>query len=381
MSLLITGKAAPQLSGVLPMRDLGVSGGSVSARLPAIRPPQRGNRERHFPNRTARPLMRVERRGFLATLAGGLLAVASSASGQPSTRLPLVGSLSSGAPNPNGPSILTEPLAALGQVEGKTFVLETRYAEGRVDRLSALAGELVRLNAAVIVTWGVEPLEAVRKATNRIPIVMVGSSDPVAMGLAASYARPGGNVTGVTFGGSELAGKRLGLLREALPGLSRVALLRDPATVPATVQQTESSARALKLHVETFDVKSPADLSGAFKAARKGGADAMLVNENSMLTAQRATLAKLGIQNRLAVIGSLRLSAEAGLLMSYGVDLPHVTQRIATQVDKILKGARPGDLPFKEPTKFELVINLKTAKALGLSIPQSLLLRADQVIQ
>src|SRR5215471_17528561 len=262
--------------------------------------------------------MRVERRGFLATLAGGLLAVASGASGQPSTKLPLVGSLSSA--NPQGPSILTEPLTALGQVEGKTFVLETRYAEGRVDRLPELAGELVRLNAAVIVTWGVEPLEAVRKATNRIPIVMVGSSEPVAMGLAASYARPGGNVTGVTFGDSQLAGKRLGLLREALPGLSRVALLRDPAALPATVQQTESSARALKLRLEVFAVKSPADLSGAFKADVKGRTGAMLVNENSMLTAQRTKLAELGIQNRLPVIGSLRLSAEAGLLMSYGVD-------------------------------------------------------------
>jgi putative ABC transport system substrate-binding protein len=269
----------------------------------------------------------------------------------------------------------------LGQVEGKTFVLEMRYAEGRVDRLPALAGELVRLNAAVIVTWGVEPLEAVRKATNRIPIVMVGSSDPVAMGLAASYAGPGGNVTGVTFGGSELAGKRLGLLREALPGLSRVALLRDPAMVPATVQQTESSARALKLHVETFAVKTPADLSSAFKAAVKGRAGAMLINENSMLTAQRAKLAELGIQHRLPVIGSLRVSAEAGFLMSYGVDLPHVTQRIATQVDRILKGVRPGDLPFEEPTKFEFVINLRTAKTLGLTFPPSLLARADQVIE
>jgi len=266
-------------------------------------------------------------------------------------------------------------------VEGKTFVLETRYAEGRVDRLPALAGELVRLNPAVIVTWGVEPLEAVLKATNRIPVVMVGSNDPVAMGWAASYARPGGNVTGVTFGGSELAGKRLGLLRETLPGLSRVALLRDPATLPATVQQAESSARALKLRLEIFAVKTPADLSGAFKAAVKGRADAMLVIESSMLTAQRARLAELGIQNRLPVIGSLRLSAEAGLLMSYGVDLPHVAQRIATQVDRILKGARPGDLPFEEPTKFELVINLKTAKALGLTIPPSVLAQADEVIQ
>jgi len=316
----------------------------------------------------------------MAVLAGGLLAAPLGASGQPSTKLPLVGSLSSG-PNTQGPSILAGPLAALGQVEGKTFVLEMRYAEGRVDRLPVLAGELVRLNAAVIVTWGVEPLEAVRKATNRIPIVMVGSSDPVAMGLAASYANPGGNVTGVTFGGSQLAGKRLGLLRDALPGLSRVALLRHPATEPASVQQTESSARALKLRLQVFSVKTPADLSGAFKAAVKGRADAMLVNETSMLTAQRAKLAELGIQNRLPVIGSLRQSAEAGLLMSYGVDLPHVTQRIVTQVDRILKGARPGDLPFEEPTKFELVINLKTAKALGLTIPQSILLQADQVIE
>jgi len=320
-----------------------------------------------------------DRRGIILGLVG-LLAAPLSASGQPSTKLPLVGSLASGS-STSGPSILAGPLAALGQVEGKTFVLQMRYAEGRVDRLPALAGELVRLNAAAIVTWGVEPLEAVRKATNRIPIVMVGSSDPVGMGLAASYARPGGNVTGVTFGGPELAGKRLGLLREALPGVSRVALLRDPAMVLATVQQTESSARALKLRLEVYAVKSPADLGGAFKAAVKDRADAMLVNESSMLTAQRAKLAELGIQNRLPVIGSLRLSAEAGLLMSYGVDLPHVVQRIATQVDRILKGARPGDLPFEEPTKFELVVNLKTAKALALTIPPSVLQRADQVIE
>src|SRR5215831_9268256 len=380
MSLLTGGRSSAPPFGHFASGRLGISVGSVSARLPAIRPPQRRSRERRSPGRTARPLMRVERRGFLATLMGGLLAAPLSASGQPSAKLPLVGSLTSG-PNSQGPSVLAAPLAALAQVEGKTFVLEMRYAEGRVDRLPALAGELVRLNAAVIVTWGVEPLKAVRKATNRIPIVMVGSSDPVAMGLAASYARPGGNVTGVTFGGSQLAGKRLGLLRDALPGLSRVALLRHPATEPASVQQTESSAKALKLRLQVFSVKTPADLSGAFKAAVKGRADAMLVNESSMLTAQRAKLAELGIQNRLPVIGYLRVPAEAGLLMSYGVDLPHVTQRIATQVDRILKVARPGDLPFEEPTKFELVINLKTAKALGLRIPPSLLGRADEVIQ
>jgi len=323
----------------------------------------------------------ISRRNFVGALAGGFLAAPLAAGAQPAPKVPRVGSLSTGPRSAAAAAVLSEPLVALGYVEGKTIIVERRYAEGRVDRLAALAGELVQLNVDVIVTWGVEPLEAVRKATSRIPIVMVGGNDPVATGLAASLSRPGGQVTGVTFGGPELAGKRLDLLREALPGLSRVVLLRDPSSLPASVRQTESAARALNLHLEVFTVKAAADLEGAFKSAVKARAGAIQLIESSMLTAQRAKIAELAIRSRVPVIGSLKPSAEAGLLMSYGVGLPHVNQRVAALVDKILKGARPADLPFEEPTKFELVVNLKTAKILGLTIPPSLLGRADEIIQ
>ena len=323
----------------------------------------------------------MDRRTFLGSLACGLLAAPPAVEAQPAPKVPRVGSLSTGPRTAAAASVLSEPLLALGYVEGKTIIVERRYAEGRVDRLPALAGELVQLNADVIVAWGVEPLEAVRKTTSRIPIVMVGGTDPVATGLAASLSRPGGQVTGVTFGGPELAEKRLELLREALPGLSRVVLLWDPSSLPASVRQTESAARALNLHLDVFTVNAAADLKGAFKSAVKGRAGAMQLNESSMLTAQRAKIAELSIRSRVPVIGSLKQSADAGLLMSYGVGLPHVNQRVAALVDKILKGARPGDLPFEEPTKFELVINLKTAKALGLTLPPALLARADEVIE
>jgi ABC-type uncharacterized transport system substrate-binding protein len=323
----------------------------------------------------------MDRRRFIGTVTGGLVAAPLAAEAQQAPKVPRVGSLSTGPETAASASVLGKPLAALGYVEGKTIIVERRYAEGRVDRLPALARELVQLSADVIIAWGVEPMEAVRNATSHIPIVLAGGTDPVTMGLAASLSRPGGQVTGVSFGGPELAGKRLELLREALPGLSRVALLRDPATLPATVRQTESAARALNLHLDIFTLKTAADLERAFKSAVKGRAGAMQVNESSMLTAQRAKIAELAIRSRVPVIGSRKESAEAGLLMSYGVSLPHVTQRIAVLVDKILKGASPGDLPFENPTQFELVINLKTAKALGLTIPASLLQRADQVIE
>ena len=329
---------------------------------------------------TARALGLERRRFLLLTLAGSLAAPLA-AEAQPDPKIPRVGSLTTGPRTAASVSVLSDPLAALGYVEGKTIIVERRYADGRVDRLPALAEELVRLKADVIVAWGVEPLEAVRKATSRIPIVLVGGTDPVAMGLAASLSRPGGQVTGVSFGGPELAGKRLELLREALPGLSRVALLRDPATQPAVIQQTQSAARALSLQLDVFTVNAAADLEKAFKSAVKGRAGAMQLNESSMLTAHRAKIAELGIRSRIPLIGSLKTSAEAGLLMSYGTSLSHVTQRIAALVDKILKGARPGDLPFEDSTQFELVINLKTARALGLTIPPLVLARADQVIQ
>jgi len=301
------------------------------------------------------------------------------ASGQPPARVPHVGSLSTGMNT--GTSVLSGPLAALGYVEGKTIILQLRYAEGQVDRLPALAAELVQLNVDVIVAWGSEPLEALRKATSRIPIVMVGRGDPVATGLAASLARPGGNITGVTIGGPELAGKRLELLREALPRLSRVAVLRDPTAEAAIAQETESAARALNLRLLVFTVRAPADFDGAFQAAVRARAEAVHINETSMLTAHRAKLAELAVRNRLPAVGSLKGSAEAGFLMSYGPELSDWFRRAATFVDKILRGAKPADLPFEQPTKLELVINLKTAKALGLRLPQALLLRADQVLE
>jgi putative ABC transport system substrate-binding protein len=244
-----------------------------------------------------------------------------------------------------------------------------------------LAADLVQLNVDVIVTWGSEPLEAVRKTTSRIPIVMVGRGDPVATGHVASLARPGGNITGITVGSPELAGKRVELLKEARPGLSRVAVLRDPTSELAIIQETESAARALNLRALVFTVRAPADFDGAFRAAVRDRAQAVLVNESSMLTAHRVKLAELAVKNRLPAIGSFKVSAEAGFLMSYGPDLSDVVRRAASFVDKILRGAKPADLPFEQPTKLEMVINMKTAKALGLTIPPSLLLRADQVIK
>lgn len=302
------------------------------------------------------------------------------ASAQPAVRVPSVGALYTGLST--GTSSLSGDLAALGYVEGKTIILQLRYSEGRVDRLPALAAELVRMNVDVIVAWGVEPLEAVRKATNRIPIVMVAGSDPVATGLAASLAKPGGNITGVTVGQAELAGKRLQLLREALPHLSRVAILRDPNADPAVVPETESAARALNLRPLVFTVRAPSDFDGAFQAAVKARAEAVLVNETSMLSANRAQLAKLAVSNRLPAIGSWRSgSPVAGFLMSYGPEQSDLFRRAASYVDKILKGAKPADLPIEQPSKFELVINLNAARALGLTIPRSLLQRADQVIE
>ncbi len=298
---------------------------------------------------------------------------------QPAARVPRVGSLATGSAGTSRP--LLEGLRALGYVEGRTIILEPRYAVGRVDRLPALAAELVQLNVDVIVAWGAEPLVAVRNATSRIPIVMVARGNPVATGLVASFAKPGGNITGVTVGGPELAGKRLQLLGEALPGLSRVAVLRDPTSELAIIQETESAARALNLRPLVFIVRAPADFDGALQAAVRQRAEAVLVNETSMLTAHLAKLAELAARSRLPSVGSWRSSAQAGFLMSYGPEPSDLIRRAVTYVDKILKGAKPADLPVEQPTKYELVINLKTAKALGLTIPPSVLQRADQIIE
>ena len=321
---------------------------------------------------------RLARREFLAALAGPLAAPLS-ASGQATGRIPRVGSLHSGTKWATFP--LAAPLAALGHVEGETIVFELRYADGHEDRLPALAAGLVRLHPEVIVAWGLEPLDAVRKATSRIPIVMVAGGDPVATGLVGSLSRPGGQITGVTVGGPEIAGKQLELLREVLPGLSRVAVLWHPATEPAILDHARAAARALNVQSLVFTVRGPADFEGAFRAAVKARAKAVQVHETSMLTANQAKLAELAIRHRLPAVASRKSTAQAGFLMSYGPDFADLHPRTASYIDRILRGARPGDLPIERPTTFELVLNLKTARALGLAIPPALLQRANLVVE
>ena len=319
------------------------------------------------------------RRAFLAAVAGGL-AVPAVAGAQPAARIPRVGALHTKLVS-GGTSPLAANLQSLGYVPGTTITLVVREAGGRVDRLPVLAAELVGLNVDVIVAWGLEPLDAARKATSRIPIVMVAGGDPVATGLVTSLARPGGQITGVTVGVPEIAGKRLELVREALPGLSRVAVLRDPNAEVATLQRTEDAARTMKLQLVVLTVRGPADFDRAFREAVKAQAKAVLINETSMFTAHGGRLADLALRSRLPAIGQWKFSAQAGYAMTYGPEPSDLFRRAATYVDKILKGAKPGDLPIERPTKFELVINRKTVKALGLAIPPGLLQRADHVIE
>jgi putative ABC transport system substrate-binding protein len=309
-------------------------------------------------------------------LASLLLAAPRSTEAQPPGKVPRVGYL---VITGTGAS-LREGLRALGYVEGKTIIIELRSAEGRIDRIPTLAAELVQLDVDVLVAGGPEPLEAARRETSRIPIVMVAQADPVAAGLVASLARPGGNITGLTVGGPEVVGKRLELLREAMPGLSRVAIVQDPSVGGGVPEELESAARALQLRLLLFTVHAPADFDSAFHAAVRERAEAVLINESSMLFAHRARLAALAARTRLPAIGIFGPSAQAGYLMTYGPNMSDLFRRTATYVDKILKGAKPGDLPIEQPARFELVINRQTARTLGVTLPTSVLLRADQVI-
>jgi putative ABC transport system substrate-binding protein len=277
-----------------------------------------------------------------------------------------------------------QALRELGYVEGKTFVLELRHGEARFERLPELARELVGLKVDVIVTATDVAIAAVKRATQTIPIVMVNSSDPVGTGLVASLARPGGNVTGLSNISSELSGKRLELLREVVPGLSRVAFLWNPDVRGAVLdyKETEGAARSLRLELQSVEVPRAEDFDRAFSALTKGRAQALIVAAaNPVGHAKRGQIASFAQRNRLPSIYAGKEYVDAGGLMSYGPSTSDMYRRAAIYVDKILKGAKPADLPVEQPTKFELVINLKTAKALGLTIPQSLLRRADQVIQ
>jgi putative ABC transport system substrate-binding protein len=268
-------------------------------------------------------------------------------------------------------------------VEGQNIVVERRFGDGRPERLTDLAAELVRLKVDVIVTSTDEAIVAVKRQTQTIPIVMTASTDPVGTGFVSSMARPGGNITGFTSISPELSAKKLELLREVVPGISRVAIMWNPEIRGALLdyKATEEAARSLRLQLQSVEVTRADDIARAFSVLTTGRAEALIVVPSTLTLDNRGQIASLAQKNRLPSVYGGRPFVEAGGLMAYGSSLAERWRRAATYVDKILKGAKPGDLPVEQPTKFELVINMKTAKALGLTLSPSLLRRADEVIQ
>jgi len=278
---------------------------------------------------------------------------------------------------------LRQGLRELGYVEGQNITIETRFSEGKIDRLPALATELVRLKVDVIVTQSTPAAIAAKNATNTIPIILSGGTDPVATGLIPSLARPGGNITGVTIMNEELAGKWLEVLKEINPRVSRIGVLWNSANqgVAVVFKQTQSAAQELRLSVQSLEVKTVDHLQRAFDAAVRSGVNGLVLLPASPISNHLKLIAELAVKNRLPSIYDRSQFVDAGGLVSYGTNVPNMARRAATYVDKVLKGANPGDLPVERPTNFELVINLKTAKQIGLTIPPNVLARADKVIK
>jgi putative ABC transport system substrate-binding protein len=298
---------------------------------------------------------------------------------QPAGTVPRIGLLDSGsfAARASLWEAFRQGMRQLGYVEGQTVVFEARGADGKNERLPALAAELVRLKPDVIVTASNFAAQAAHQATATIPIV-TASGDPLAIGLVTNLARPGGNVTGVTSQTVELSAKRLDLARELVPGASRLGILGTGSSI---IRETETAARALGIRLDVVGVRSPAELDGAFSTIARRRPGVLIVAPSSAFFGERRRVAELAVKHRLPTVHASREYAEAGGLIAYGTDLAALFRRAAVYVDKILKGAKSGDLPIEQPTKFELVINLKTAKALGLTIPPSVLARADEIIE
>jgi len=328
--------------------------------------------------------MRLRRLGLVVILALGILGASRAAEAQPAGKTYRIGMLDVVSPALNAANLdaLRQGLRELGYVEGQNLVIEYRSADGRPERFPGLAAELVRLKVDLIVTRTSPAAQAAKGATRTIPIVMASIGDPFDPGVVASLARPGGNVTGLSAMITEVAAKRVELLRELAPGLARIAALLDMGNPIARSQwkEIETAARSLGIQAQLLDMRKSEDLGRAFDAAVGQRADALVVAQTIMM-ANRRLLVDLAAKHRLPAMSASREFVDAGGLISYGVSYPDLYRRAAGFVDKILKGAKPGDLPVEQPTKFELVINLKAAKALGLTIPQSLLLRADQVIR
>ena len=322
---------------------------------------------------------------FICLLPTVLLLTVSLIEAQPAKKVPRIGFLSATSPSTISDRIeaFRQGLREIGYVEGQNIAIEYRYAEGKLDRHPALAAELVHLKVDVIVAGGPLGIRFATEATNTIPIVMAWDNDPVGNGFVASLARPGGNITGLSTLAPEISGKQLELLKEIVPKLSRVGVLGN-STEPGNVQslrETELAAQAFGLQLQYIDVRSPKEIEAAFQEARKGRTDAALALTSAVFLSQRAKLADLAVKNRVPAVYQASEYVEAGGLMTYGVSITDLFRRAATYVDKILKGAKPAELPVEQPTKFELVINLKAAKQIGLTIPPNVLARADRVIR
>jgi putative ABC transport system substrate-binding protein len=327
----------------------------------------------------------MTKKTILLALCSLLLAPCSTVEAQQPTKVPRIGFLGT-SPSAIAARIeaFRQGLREVGYVEGKNIVIEWRYAEGKPERMSELAAELVRLKVDIIITGGPPATRAAKEATNTISIVMTQDTDPVGNGFVGSLARPGGNITGLATLRPEIRGKQLELLKEIIPKLSRVAVF-GTSTAPGNAQslrEVELAAGAFGVKLQYLDVLDSKDIETAFRAASKGRAEAVLMMvAGPVAGAHRTEIVDLAVKSRLPVIYPGRPSVEAGGLMSYGVNLLDLDRRAATYVDKILKGAKPADLPVEQPTKFEFIINLKAAKQIGLTIPPNVLVRADRVIK
>ena len=325
----------------------------------------------------------MRRRDFIAGTAGSAAWLLDARAQLPG-KLPTIGFLGSATPAAWGPYVaaFTQRVRELGWIEGRTVAIEYRWAEGRSERFAEIAAEFVRLKVDVIVTQATPAVLAAKQATSVIPIVFAAVADPVGSGLVASLARPGGNITGVSIQATDLAGKRLELLREVVPGLRRLAIMVNVGAHGAVLEmgEAQAAARTIGVEVATFEIRRAEDVAPAFEAL-KGRTEALYIASDPLVLANRVRISTLALGARLPTIYSFREYVEAGGLISYGPNLPDLFRRAADFVDKILRGAKPGDIPVEQPTKFDLVINLTPAKALGISISPTLLARANEVIE
>jgi putative tryptophan/tyrosine transport system substrate-binding protein len=325
----------------------------------------------------------MDRRAFLATAAAGMVVIPAAARAQHAGKVRRIGFLSLQSGLNSTTEAFAQGMRELGYVEGRNLTVEYRWAARKEERLPELAAELVRLKVEVIVTAAAPAIEAAKRATSTIPIVMATAADPVGSGLVASLARPGGNVTGLSALSTDLAGKRLQLARQLVPKARRVAVLAHYGTSATRLflEEMRTAAQQMEVQLVVQEVHAADDLPGAFAAMQRERAQALVVQITPFSADNARRIVELAAQHRLPAMYDVRSFVDAGGLVSYGPSLPEMFRRAAFYVDRILKGAKPADLPIEQPTKFEMVINLKTATALGLSIPQSLLVRADQVIE